>query len=517
MKAAGRSIEPSLHPSADPIEALEAAERLVAYATSARSLVLATLQERALARSEGLGGKAQEHEVRATTAEAALAIRRSERTTAKAMATAHALVTRFPTAHGAWARGEIGEQHAEIVVRYGHAIECEERRGIYEAAVVEAAKELSPGRLVPVARSLAEEARELPLDERHRTAAEERRVWVDDAGDGMSFLTAYLPTVLAHAIRDRLVEHAKALSEPPAGTGTHGCDAERAAADETIAGCPSDGPDDGSEARPTAADGDANGAESPAGIPVDRRSFAAKMADCLADLLLTSDAAQIVQRADRGAPRIDARVSITVPALALLDGEGGVRDAAELLGVGPVPMETARTLASEAPSLARILTDPVREVPVAVDRYVPSAAMRTTLAVRDRRCRFPGCRRPADRCDLDHTIDAVKGGPTAMGNLAHLCRWHHTLKHQSKWSVRQLDDGLLEWTSPAGRVYADRPDAAGPRFKPPDPPGSERPPGGPAPGKPSTGRDGAETEPSPPAGSDRRARTSSSTADPPPF
>ncbi|CAG7844880.1 hypothetical protein USB125703_01131 [Pseudoclavibacter triregionum] len=445
----------------DPIQALQAAERLVAYATSARALVLAALHEQALARADGLPGAAQEHELRSAAAEAGLATGRSERATARAMTASHTLLTRFTATHAAWARAEITQQHAEAIARHGAPIDDEHRRALYEAAALEAAREHAPGRLDLIARRLAEEARELPLDDRHRASAEDRRVWVDDAPDGMSYLTAYLPTVLAHAIRDRLHQHAVVLAELPADdraeaqAGGHGRPEERA----ENAGAPEQPAERASRAEdPTAARPDAR---RPDPRRPDPRTLGARMADTLADLLLTADAAQIATRPDQGARRLDARIAITVPVLSLL---GTDTESADLAGVGPIPLDIARELAAEAPTLARILTDPIREVPLAVDRYAPSAAMRATLAARDRHCRFPGCRRPAPRCDLDHTIDAAHGGPTALGNLAHLCRWHHTLKHHTAWTVRQHADGHLDWTSPTGRTYTDRPHHTRPRF-----------------------------------------------------
>ena len=60
-------------------------------------------------------------------------------------------------------------------------------------------------------------------------------------------------------------------------------------------------------------------------------------------------------------------------------------------------------------------------------------------------------------CDLDHTVDFAFGGQTSEDNLAHLCRRHHTLKHESAWTVVQRQGGVLEWTSPSGRVYPDIP------------------------------------------------------------
>jgi hypothetical protein len=54
--------------------------------------------------------------------------------------------------------------------------------------------------------------------------------------------------------------------------------------------------------------------------------------------------------------------------------------------------------------------------------YVPPPRLRHLVMVRQRRCCFPGCRRPARQCDLDHTIAYDHGGRTCECNLAPLCR-----------------------------------------------------------------------------------------------
>uniref|UniRef100_UPI0039BF7247 HNH endonuclease signature motif containing protein n=1 Tax=Corynebacterium nuruki TaxID=1032851 RepID=UPI0039BF7247 len=81
---------------------------------------------------------------------------------------------------------------------------------------------------------------------------------------------------------------------------------------------------------------------------------------------------------------------------------------------------------------------------------------RATAVGRDARCRFPGCKVPADRCELDHIInspftDPTSDGPTSIRNCACLCRTHHQLKTKKLWKVRTPDDGVtLHWTGPAG-------------------------------------------------------------------
>jgi len=88
--------------------------------------------------------------------------------------------------------------------------------------------------------------------------------------------------------------------------------------------------------------------------------------------------------------------------------------------------------------------------PPATDRYTPSTALQRFVRARDRRCRFPGCRAAAIRCDLDHNLP-WPAGATAAGNLCCLCRHHHRLSHQAPgWTMHRLPDGGIEWTTPGG-------------------------------------------------------------------
>ncbi|MCK9794063.1 HNH endonuclease [Isoptericola sp. 4D.3] len=112
--------------------------------------------------------------------------------------------------------------------------------------------------------------------------------------------------------------------------------------------------------------------------------------------------------------------------------------------------------------------------------YTVPAALRAHLEARDGSCRFPGCTRPAPRCDVDHTVAWADGGRTTADNLAHLCRRHHVLKHETRWRAHQEPDGSLVWTSPTGRVsrdpVADPVDVTGRDLVPPVPPELPEPP-----------------------------------------
>ncbi|MFL6128148.1 MAG: DUF222 domain-containing protein [Mycobacteriales bacterium] len=158
-----------------------------------------------------------------------------------------------------------------------------------------------------------------------------------------------------------------------------------------------------------------------------------------------------------GGVRLRAEVQLTVPAgtvLGLSDEPG------ELAGHGPVPASMARRLAAHG-TWRRILTDPLSGAVLDVGRrsYLPPVPLAEHVRARDRTCRFPGCRQPARRCDLDHTVPYPRGS-TAAGNLAALCRHHHRLKHLAGWRVEQPEPGVLVWTSPAGHRYRTHPPAA---------------------------------------------------------
>jgi len=85
--------------------------------------------------------------------------------------------------------------------------------------------------------------------------------------------------------------------------------------------------------------------------------------------------------------------------------------------------------------------------------YRPSAALRHLIEIRHATCVFPGCRRPAAQCDIDHTIAYKRGGKTCLCNLAPLCRHHHEVKQTTGWTLEQSSPGTLTWTTPAGRHY----------------------------------------------------------------
>jgi hypothetical protein len=99
--------------------------------------------------------------------------------------------------------------------------------------------------------------------------------------------------------------------------------------------------------------------------------------------------------------------------------------------------------------------------PPATDAYRPTDPLARFVKLRDRRCRFPGCRARARCADLDHQTPHPHG-PTAHDNLACLCEFHHRLSHQAPgWRLHRDEHGGLVWTLPGGHTVTTSPPALG--------------------------------------------------------
>ena len=245
------------------------------------------------------------------------------------------------------------------------------------------------GRAARVVRLRLAPDEERPLRERARS---DRRVQVFEDRHGMAVLHALIDATSAHRIHRRLSAIAQGLEDP-------------------------------------------------------ERSRDQVRADVLVDLLLgQSDGRPSGRPADPGAgarpggrPEINVVVSLAT-LLALAEAPG------EVPGLGPIPAEVARALAADGMWRAWV-TDAAGSVVATGSRsYVPSEGLARLVRAREPHCRMPGCRRAAQRCDLDHTVPWPVG-PTSASNLGPLCRRHHVLKTHAGWILEPTDH-----PDPPGRV-----------------------------------------------------------------
>jgi hypothetical protein len=352
--------------------------------------------------------------------ELASALRMSERSVETLVVESELLVHEFAATRESLAEGWIGYRQAQVIIDHAMSLPPEARYD-FEAALLPAAKTLTAAKLDRKARVRRERLHPESITVRRQKCVQDREVRFEPARDGMAWLSLYQPAETALAAYTRLTDEALALHA----------------------------------------------------VPGEARTLVQLRADVAADLLLGG--------VTTTGSSIRPSVQVTVPALTLM---GRSEEPAVLDGYGPIDPETARRLAVGAPSFTRLLTHPETGAVLSVgrDSYVVPADLRRWLRVRDETCRFPGCNRAASRCEPDHTDDWQYGGETSAENLAHLCKYHHRLKHQTDWTYRHTSNGDLEWTSPSGRHYTTepavrmRPASAPPRAQQTPPPAPPQPP-----------------------------------------
>ncbi len=358
---------------------------------------------------------------RVLVTELACALRVSERAAENLIAESQALVHDLPATRKALQDGRIGYRHAQVLIDHTATLPPAGVVAV-EEAVLPQAESLTVPKLDRATRDLRERLHPESIQERHTKSVADRHVETCPAKDGMAWLNAFLPAPEVTGITNRLRDIAEQLK----------------------------------------------------GEPGEERTRTQLMADAFTDLLLdgtTTAAATAPDESTAGEAaedtsirRIDApigvgirpRVLVTVPVLTLL---GRSEEPGTLEGYGPIDADTARRIAARARSFTRILTHPETGAVLSVgrDRYAVPKDLRTWLRVRDETCRFPGCNRSAARADVDHVTDWQYGGGTYYGNLVHLCRSHHRVKHHTAWSSTSAGGGRVRWLSPSGHEYEIEP------------------------------------------------------------
>jgi hypothetical protein len=154
--------------------------------------------------------------------------------------------------------------------------------------------------------------------------------------------------------------------------------------------------------------------------------------------------------------KVKVKLTLTVPVLGWL---GRSTEQAILGGYGPIAMELAKSLAGDATSMTRVMTDPITGVRLAMDRttYAPPADLARWVRIRDGRTRFPGRSTPAHLADIDHAREWQDGGPTDARNLITLDRPSHNAKTAGLYTDELLDSGIAGFTDAWGHRFQDPP------------------------------------------------------------
>ncbi len=125
------------------------------------------------------------------------------------------------------------------------------------------------------------------------------------------------------------------------------------------------------------------------------------------------------------------------------------------------PVGVAR-IACDAQLTALLLDEHGVVVDLGRTRRLFSPQQRRLLAIRDSRCRFPGCDRPPAHTDAHHVVSWLDGGPTDLANALLLCRHHHRHVHEGGWTLHITDpergtNGPVEVIGPTGRRITSTP------------------------------------------------------------
>ena len=419
----------------DPDEAigeLRRLERLLSrlHALQADLLVAAASPEPRIDEFTVLDPRPDRHEERlvrisdAVREEISSALRWSPATTAGRIDSARLLADPLLRTRDALRAGRISPGHAAAIVESavrlpGRLGTATEERAVFARACAELQR-----RLLPVAeRGTISQVRSagrravLVIDaegaqRRRRAELCTRDVHAVDEPDGMSTLFARLTTEQAHTVMQAVVARAGTVTDPALRAGERRAEALAAL---VLAGC-------------------GTGSSSGTG----RSSAVTVQLDVVAnwDDLLSGE-----------------------PRAAVIDG-------------ADVPAEALRDLIADPDvtvMVRRLLADPVTGVLTGVgrSRYRLPDRLREFIAFRDGTCRFPGCRRRATRCQIDHAEAWDDGGASDPANLGALCTRHHQLKTHGGWQLlASRHDGSCTWRSPARREHQRDPV---PVLAPPEP------------------------------------------------
>jgi hypothetical protein len=88
--------------------------------------------------------------------------------------------------------------------------------------------------------------------------------------------------------------------------------------------------------------------------------------------------------------------------------------------------------------------------------------IRRAVLLRDKKCAWPKCGRPAVHCDVHHLRHKQDGGETTLNNLILLCQYHHDVCiHRQGWQLTLHPDGTTQARSPDGKqiFYSHAPPA----------------------------------------------------------
>lgn len=386
------------------VDQLDALERLKCAAAAAQATATVALSRRrhaaasAAADTAGrrLNARARSGVDLGLGAEVAMARHESPHAGRRHVRLAHGL-TQMPQTRALLAAGDLSERRAEIMVAETEDLTADDRR-----LVDDAARDLFLGL---GDQDLTEKVRELvlaiddrPMIERHRKALANRHVRTRTVGNGMSRISAMVPSERVKGMLDSLEAEATALKQR---------------------------------------------------TPSDERTQAQRVVDILVARL-------------SGTPEGEPMPVATKLVLSVTSLLGDDDTPGRLDGAGAIPARVARDLIRRSlnhasATIQRLFAHPVSGALIAAERTQRGfpAELADLIRTRDAdRCRTPWCN--AQVRHIDHPTPVSAGGITSLTNGQGLCAACNYAKEQPGWSHRPRDGHVVELVTPTGHCYTSR-------------------------------------------------------------
>ncbi|MEO7397148.1 MAG: DUF222 domain-containing protein, partial [Ilumatobacteraceae bacterium] len=116
-----------------------------------------------------------------------------------------------------------------------------------------------------------------------------------------------------------------------------------------------------------------------------------------------------------------------------------------------IPAEIVRRMCTNA-NIIRLLTSESVPLDLGRSKRLASDHQFRALIARDGGCRMPGCRMPAEWCEVDHILEwDQQNGPTDLDWLVLWCIYHHHFRHRPDVRLHG-DANHLSITMPDGRI-----------------------------------------------------------------
>ncbi len=391
--------------------------------------------------------------------EIAAALRLSPATAQAKLDTARILVNELPATCAALASGEISAAHANVIARESAPLL---RGGIdreliaqIEKSAIASAEFHTPAQVANKIRTAVARALPTECEESFARANELRKVSCYPERDGMATVIALLSAPDAQSVMVAIERHLQRKDQRALHliSTQNSFGAQNSSGDQNTLS----GNDDLTISPEIANPWKIDNRRADAFIEIINQYLTSDVLDQTgadqtgADQTFTSAGNLAKQKKIKNINQKPISINVTIDLPTLL---GVAENPAQLTGYGPIPASLARELAADG-NWQRFITDPRSGELLDLGRksYRPSQYLVDFLLARDRTCRFPGCRYPAHRSDIDHVTPWDEGGKTTPENLGALCRRHHRLKTHGGWKVTSASDGSCEWISPTGKHY----------------------------------------------------------------